>query len=74
MTPITYKLALDPTGAIKHVELCQGENIIKISMSVEGTHFNGARWAEVKETMDRLQEDVKAKALESAALYPNAKP
>lgn len=52
MEKITYKQVLDTEGDVEYLELWQGENFIKISLSSHGTHTNGYRWEEVKKVVD----------------------
>lgn len=57
MEDITFKQVLDSEGSFKYLELWQGENVIKLSLS---TSFAGGGksyiWETLKQTIDTLQE------------------
>ena len=57
MAPVTYKKVLDKTGNITALELHQEGRYITISLAGKGTHKSYTRWAEIREVVDRLQEN-----------------
>lgn len=64
MKEITYKQVLSSKGDFIGLELWQNDQHITISFEANGTHRNGFRWVEVKETVERLAAKTKKEAKE----------
>lgn len=68
LEPIIYKLVYDDKDVLLGVELWQAGHHITLSLSAEGSHRSGFRWEEVREQVDKLQEEARKRALGNISL------
>lgn len=64
LEPITYRKVYGKNGEFEHLELCQGGNVIKISLALEGTHYAGYRWDEVAKVVSSFADRARKEAEE----------
>lgn len=71
LQPITYKQVLDSEGFLTHIELCQGDQQIRINLAGEGSHKNPSRWAEVRRVVDGLERRAKSDVVDNLSSDSN---
>jgi len=69
MNAITYKVCIDNKGTTRGVELWQDGQHITISLEIPGQTPSGYKWTEVKASIDKIAEDVKAQVMRSLVGY-----
>jgi hypothetical protein len=57
MNPLQYRKVYDSSGSFTSLQLIQNGQVINISLAGKGTHFAGFRWHEIKEVVDRFQDE-----------------
>lgn len=62
MDKITFRKIYDNKGDYSHIELVQGENTIRLYTTPATSTPTGAKWQEIRTTMDNLVEDIKQEA------------
>lgn len=61
--PISLATVEQLNGTIEYLEIRQGPNVIKVSLEAHGLAKQNKTWKELRESVDRLSDNIQAKLL-----------